>query len=117
MPLFTMMELPQAAYDATDQGVAAVSLWRAVIDRAIDDALLPPSRTALIEQAEAWLGGNGKDFQLICYLAMLEPKFVREQAQNYIATQRANNRSTKREGVAVRDKTKKRGDMSNFSNG
>lgn len=110
MSLFSTMELPQAAYDETDQGVASVSLWRAVLDRAVDDTLLPPHRTTLIEQAEAWLNGQDKDFQLICYLAMLEPKFVHEQAKNYIATQRANKRSTKREGASSGNSTAQRGD-------
>lgn len=110
MALFTMMELPQAAYDETDQGVASVSLWRAVLDRAVDDALLPPNRATLIEQAEAWFDGQDKDFQLVCYLAMLEPRFVHEQAKNYIATQRTGRRITEREGASTRAPSGQRGD-------
>lgn len=93
MALFSQMEMPEAAYNGEDdQGVACVSLYRAVLDRAVDDVLLsdvPASNIPIRDRAERWLQGGGPDFRFICTLAGLDPRWVKEQADAYITARRA----------------------------
>ena len=86
------MELPATAYNGEDdQGVACVSLFRAVLDRALDDALLtdsPPAHKAIKERAVRWLEGTSSDYYFICQMAMLNPKWVKEQSDAYLTARR-----------------------------
>jgi hypothetical protein len=78
-------------------------LWRAVVGQAMEDAtgsvdrprstkpLTPQQRrefetrrrVAVLERSRArdWLLHGGKDFQLVCHLAQLDPDAVRDKAQ------------------------------------
>jgi thiamine monophosphate kinase len=55
-----------------------VKMWRAVIQRAIADAF--NKKLADLEQIEAleWICNGGLDFEVVCDLANVTPKAVRE---------------------------------------
>ncbi len=73
-----------------------VTLFRAVVARAVRDALNrravnnqvadKEAREARIlrEEARTWLLSDSMDFQRICQLALLEPEAVRDSAQRAI---------------------------------
>lgn len=60
------------------------ALFQAIIIRAImdlkgDNPLCGPAAGKAVQrQAAAWLGGNSRDFQMICTFAGLNPDAVRE---------------------------------------
>lgn len=115
MPLFSLMELPKAAYSEDDQGVACVTLWRCVLDRFLDDATYPEeaiktkSRAVLKQQALEWLA-DSEGFREVCYLAMLDHKWAFDQVNNYVQAQRDTNRSVQREGAGSGSGPAQRGD-------
>ncbi len=70
------------------------NLWRAVLANAIEEAVYGVSRShyenrkrraGLITEARAYVTRQNKDFDMVCYLAGLEPQAVRDRVTKQIA--------------------------------
>ena len=64
------------------------SLWRAVITQALMDAASSSKKAYYIAEkakARAWLKGDSDDFKEVCYLADMDPEYVKTQAKLAIA--------------------------------
>lgn len=62
-------------------------MWRAVINRALDDACghcggegRPSQQEIIVERAIGWLVNAGRDMRLVCDLADLNPQAVKNRA-------------------------------------
>ncbi len=73
-----------------------VSMWRAVIHVALLDAVgLGPSapseteRRRVRDEARDWFRRAGRDFRIVCDLALLEPELVQEHALRLIENEGA----------------------------
>ena len=91
--LFSEMELPETIPESDEETAHCVRLWRAVLDQAINDALIPDwsDEDSLMARGRAatWLNGRSQDLWDVCHLAMLEPAWAKEQIRKFI--QSANN--------------------------
>lgn len=61
-------------------------LWRAVVLQAIDDVFSLNDRNQ--RAAIRWIFGNSKDFRMVCELAGVAPRWVRQKAFEKIITGR-----------------------------
>jgi hypothetical protein len=52
-------------------------MWRAVIDRALSDALMKGINMRDKKRAFRWLFNDDPDFEIVCGLAEVEPDVVR----------------------------------------
>src|SRR3954454_11564672 len=78
------------------------ALWRAVIQQALTDAVVPLSRITSIRleqiRARAWFTEANRDFEEVCALAGLEPDHVRARARQAMKAT---------EGMPVKDKRRR----------
>ncbi|AZL16214.1 hypothetical protein [Rickettsiales endosymbiont of Stachyamoeba lipophora] len=68
------------------------ALWRAVINEAINDLLNPFQSYEAINNKKAvidWVNKNEQDFNFICGLAGINPKFMKKVFSELIATVRS----------------------------
>jgi hypothetical protein len=75
-----MQELKTEIYE--DEVLPETKLWRAVIQRAFEDVIYPGMERSLIMfkyQAHLWFINNSENFKIICNLADLNDKTVREK--------------------------------------
>ncbi len=92
-------------------GAGEKALWRAVVDRALDDACghcggTPRNTMVATEQAAAWLLRNGANMRLVCDLADLDPQAVKNRAATEIATAASHPSTRKRHKNARQVRTK-----------
>ncbi len=60
-----------------------VAMWRAVIMQAVVDARSESSKAEMAyekQQAKVWLEGRNADFYWVCWMAEMDPQYVRERA-------------------------------------
>ena len=72
-------------------------MWRAVVDRALDDACgrcggesRPGQQERIVERAANWLLRAGLDMRLVCDMADLNAQAVKNRAASQIETAAAN---------------------------
>lgn len=77
-----------------DDAGPCVALWRAVINRAMEDAVLKDPRSMDCKTARSWFEHADLSFRLVCELADIRPEYVIRRFHERLKTpQRRRKRS------------------------
>jgi hypothetical protein len=84
---FNNLEIRHAKSQDEDEYCPYRSLWSAVITQALTDARSNSKKKELRKykaEGKAWLFGGSTDFETVCIMAGMNPKYVKNKARNAV---------------------------------